>query len=103
RDSRHHGFTAQFGSAGSRHGGGGRKAYLRQPPVSQTLLGHNLPAFSGKGISATGSRISNALQRSRLFAQILRQADIGAHNPLAAEVRDASPRSCKPPGPSHGT
>ena len=53
----------------------GGKHIFANPLVSETLLGRSLHALSGKGISPAGSRLPAALQRSRLPAQVLRQAN----------------------------
>ena len=93
RNPRHHRLDAQPGSVGTRHSRGRRKTYLRQSPVSETLLGGCLPAIFGKRISAIGGGLSEALQRSRIPATNLRQADFATHDPPAGEVWDASFRS----------
>ena len=81
---------AQSGSAGSRHRRSRRKTYLCQSSVLEALLRRGLPALSGKGISPACSRLPEALQRSRLPAQVLRQADIAADGASAARSTESA-------------
>ncbi len=73
----------------------GGKHIFANPLFLETLFGRGLPALSGKGISPAGSRLPAALQRSRLPAQVLRQADIATDGASATEARDAPLRPRK--------
>ncbi len=92
RDSRHHGFAARSGGAGSRHFRSRRETHIRQPVIPKTVFRRRLHAFSGKGISAAGSGLSRTLQGSRIFAQELRQADLAADGTITAEVWNPTSR-----------
>src|SRR6185312_13371336 len=79
-----------------------RKTYIRQSPVSETVLGRCLPAISGKRISAIGGGLPKALQGSRIPAANLRQTHFATDDPPSGEARHAPFRAASALGSRSG-
>ncbi len=91
----HHRLAAQSRSPGPRDRRSGRKAHLRQSAVSEALFCGGLPALPGEGIPPAGGRLPPALQRPRVPAQGLRQADFAADGPPARRSTACRTRAAK--------
>ena len=83
----YHRLACRSGCTGASNESGGWKIHLRQPAVSEAMLGEGVSAVPGKRVSSPGGGISQALRGPRVSGERLRQAHLGADGPPAQEAR----------------